>query len=87
MIDDLLELAEHLAQKDAKKPKQASLRRSASTACYAVFHALARMCADAFVGWSKPWNVYAPVYRSLEHGAAKKFFKCTQTLGDGTRVS
>jgi hypothetical protein len=39
--DDLLELAEHLARREAKRPKQTSLGGAISAAYYAVFHALA----------------------------------------------
>ena len=38
MYDDLIELAEFIAKRDAGRPKQASLRRAISTAYYAVFH-------------------------------------------------
>jgi hypothetical protein len=34
--DDLLEQAYHLANRESKKPKQASLRRAVSTAYYAL---------------------------------------------------
>ena len=34
--EDLLILAEHLAQLDARRPKQANLRRAVSSAYYAV---------------------------------------------------
>jgi len=37
---DLLEQAQHLLQREPKKPRQASLRRSTSTAYYALFHLL-----------------------------------------------
>jgi hypothetical protein len=37
---DLLEQARHLAFREPKRPKQASLRRSVSTAYYALFHLL-----------------------------------------------
>jgi uncharacterized protein (UPF0332 family) len=38
--EDLLEQAKHLARRDPKRPKQASLRRAISTAYYALFHLL-----------------------------------------------
>ncbi len=38
--DDLLEQAQHLAQREPKRPKQASLRRAISSAYYALFHLL-----------------------------------------------
>jgi hypothetical protein len=75
MHDDFLEIAGHLAQLEEGKPRQASLRRAVSSAYYALFHALAALCADELVGYSKPWNVYAPIYRTLDHGRAKDVFK------------
>ena len=39
---DLLEQAEHLAGREATRPKQASLRRAISAAYYSVFHLLIR---------------------------------------------
>src|SRR5260370_35449053 len=38
--DDLLEQALHLAKREPKRPRQASLRRAVSTAYYALFHLL-----------------------------------------------
>jgi uncharacterized protein (UPF0332 family) len=38
--NDLLEQAWHLAQREPKRPKQASLRRAISTGYYALFHLL-----------------------------------------------
>jgi hypothetical protein len=75
MHDDLLDIASQLAQLEQGKPRQTSLRRAVSSAYYALFHALARLCADNLVGISKPWDVYAPIYRSLDHGRAKEVFK------------
>lgn len=72
--DDLLELADHLARREAGRPKQISLRRAISTAYYAVFHALAHLCAKELVGWAKPWEAFTPIYRALDHSAAKKLF-------------
>jgi hypothetical protein len=40
---DLLEQADHLSRRETKRPRQASLRRSTSTAYYALFHLL---CVD-----------------------------------------
>ncbi len=74
IYDDLLELADHLARREIRRPKQASLRRAISTAYYAVFHALAYLCADELVGWNKPWEVFTPIYRALDHSAARKLF-------------
>jgi hypothetical protein len=38
--DDLLEQAQHLANRERKQPRQASLRRAISSAYYALFHLL-----------------------------------------------
>lgn len=44
--EDLLEQAKDLAGFEAKKPKQASLRRAVSASYYALFHLLVRACAQ-----------------------------------------
>jgi hypothetical protein len=73
VIDDLLEIADKLASQGGPgRPRQAYLRRSLSTTYYALFHALAKLCADELIGVTKansePW---VRVYRALEHGPAK----------------
>jgi len=75
MHDDLLELADHLARRESGRPKQVSLRRAIATAYYGVFHALALLCAESLVGWSNPWEAFTPIYRSLDHGNAKRLFE------------
>ncbi len=50
------------------RPRQASLRRAASTAYSALFQALCETCADSLVGWRKPWETFTPIFRALEHG-------------------
>lgn len=71
----LIESAKTLCQAGAgKKPKQANLRRAVSAAYYAVFHALAKTCADALVGASKarrPNKAWVEVYRGIDHGVVK----------------
>ena len=49
---DLLEQAEHLAGRERRRPRQASLRRSVSASYYAVFH----MLIDEAVGHMFPGN-------------------------------
>ena len=44
--NDLLEQAHHLANREPKRPKQASLRRAVSTAYYALFHLLTSEAAE-----------------------------------------
>lgn len=71
---DLLSTAKKLVDSGKKKPKQADLRRAVSTTYYALFHTLARCCADLLVGSSKSKRsneAWHQVYRALEHGLAK----------------
>ncbi|MBZ5607516.1 MAG: hypothetical protein LAP38_04610 [Acidobacteriia bacterium] len=62
---DLLEQARHLANREPKHPKEASLRRAVSTAYYALFHLLSTETA-------KNWKRAAErgkFARMLDHGA------------------
>ena len=65
---DLLEQAQHLARREPKRPKQASLRRSISTAYYALFHLL---IAEATLNWKRPAERNA-LGRLFDHGLMKK---------------
>ncbi len=72
--EDLLETANRLLspRRVRGRPKQADLRRAISTAYYAVFHALCRMCADSLTGkGKKSRNAWRQVYRAVEHGCTK----------------
>jgi uncharacterized protein (UPF0332 family) len=70
--DDLLQVAQALAQRQPREGKQAFLRRSISTSYYAVFHSLAQLCADQLIGASKRrQEAWRRTYRALEHGFAK----------------
>lgn len=71
---ELLDTATALARRSNKRPKQADLRRAQSTAYYAMFHCLARQCADNLIGGANAARsnpAWCQVYRALEHGAAK----------------
>ena len=67
LADDLLEQAPHLARRETKKPKQASLRRAVSTAYYALFHLL---IADAVRNWKRSGQ-RTTLARAFEHGRMK----------------
>ena len=77
--DDLIRIAEHLASGGVGggigRPVQAELRRAVSATYYALFHALARCCANMLVGVATPASrsqqAWTQVYRALEHGHAK----------------
>lgn len=56
----------------------AGRRRAVSTAYYAVFHALARLCADELLGSdsaARETEDYERVYRALEHKSMKAVFE------------
>ena len=66
--NDLLEQAWHLANREPKRPKQASLRRAVSAAYYALFHLLTTETA-------KNWKRAAErptLARMLDHGPMGK---------------
>jgi uncharacterized protein (UPF0332 family) len=77
MVERLLELAEELADRSGKS--LTLKRRAVSTAYYAVFHTLAKLCADELLGAGsdRRSEEYIRVYRSLEHGTLKTAFKTT----------
>jgi uncharacterized protein (UPF0332 family) len=62
--NDLREQARHLANREPKRPKQASLRRAVSTAYYALFHLLSMETAK---NWKRPAE-RSTVARMLDHG-------------------
>lgn len=72
---DLIRTAEELASSADSKPRQSNLRRSASTTYYALFHFLARGCADMLIGGAgavRSKSAWRQVYRSLDHSEARK---------------
>jgi hypothetical protein len=84
---DLLELAIELARRDPGRPKSVSLRRAVSTTYYALFHALASLCADQLVGASKSWAAYTRIYRAIDHGQARKtLIALQQVTGTGAAL-
>jgi hypothetical protein len=81
--NDLITTARRLAQANANRPRQADLRRAVSTAYCALFHVLARHCADLFIGLRGRRNepAWAHVYRALEHGFARNACQQVANLG------
>ena len=61
--NDLLEQARHLANREPKRPKQASLRRAVSAAYYTLFHLL---CIETARNWKRPAE-RGTLARMLEH--------------------
>ena len=76
LVYDLLEVSESLARTRGRTNlRKAAMRRSVSSAYYAVFHALCFVCASELIGWTQENDLVEPVYRLLVHGAAKKRLK------------
>lgn len=65
--EDLLEQAKHLANREKKRPRQASLRRAVSTAYYAFFHLLVH---EATLNWKRV-DQRAFLARFFDHGKMK----------------
>jgi hypothetical protein len=79
----LIVAARKLAGTGARRPRQADLKRAVSTAYYALFHALAKDAADLLVGVgrNRPAHAWSQVYRSLQHGDAKRACEAVRNLG------
>lgn len=73
MVDRLLQAAEQLLRTGSRSA--AYRRRSVSTAYYAVFHALAKLCAETLLVDAKHSDdAYAKIYRALDHGPLRNVF-------------
>ena len=66
--EDLLEQARHLAQRESKRPRQASLRRAVSTAYYALFHLL---ITETTKNWKRPAERFT-LARMFDHAFMAK---------------
>jgi uncharacterized protein (UPF0332 family) len=79
----LITTARRLARASPRRPRQSDLKRSVSTAYYALFHALAKDAADLLVGVGpgRADKAWVHVYRGLEHGFAKNASKEVPKLG------
>jgi uncharacterized protein (UPF0332 family) len=72
MVSRLLDAADLLIENG--RLSGAFRRRAVSTAYYAVFHALAKTCANTLLS-RKDIEDYTRVYRALDHGPLKNAFK------------
>lgn len=71
MHSDLLDQAKILASYDAKRPRQANLRRAISAAYYALYHLLVREGADRLAP-GQPARLRHQVRRAFNHANMKK---------------
>lgn len=69
---DLLEQAGHLARKEPKKPRQASLRRAVSTAYYALFHLLIAEATVLLLTKTKNKALRHALARAFRHNTMKR---------------
>jgi uncharacterized protein (UPF0332 family) len=83
MVSLLLEAADKLL---GERPRSSAFkRRAVSTAYYAVFHALATLCAETMLhSAGRATDEYARVYRALEHGPLKTAFGKEPLRSHGT---
>ena len=68
---DLLQQAAELLRKEAKRPRQASLRRAVSAAYYALFHLLTDEAAKLLVSGPQRAVLRQCLRRAFAHGAMK----------------
>jgi hypothetical protein len=70
---ELIAQANRLAQATQQRPRQVDMNRAVSTAYYALFHTLAKLCADSVVGTgaARSNKAWLQTYRALAHGFAK----------------
>ncbi len=82
MHTDLLEQAVKLAKLDAKRPRQANLRRAVSSVYYAVFHLLVDEACRVQIGAQHGQAPFRQVLgRAFAHGVMKEACK---SFGGGT---
>ena len=80
LADDLLEQAEHLAGREPRRPKQASLRRAISTAYYALFHLLVGEAVSRVVTGTELRHLVARAFGHTEMKKACQIFARGQLL-------
>ena len=71
---DLIVTARRTVGTGPGAPKRSDLCRAVSTTYYALFHCLARNCADTLVGRTRGYRsgpAWRQAYRALEHGHAR----------------
>jgi uncharacterized protein (UPF0332 family) len=79
---DLLEQAQHLAQRERNRPKQASLRRAVSTAYYSLFHLL----ISETVAYWRLENQRSTLARAFEHGKMKNASRRCDSTNAGVKA-
>ena len=79
--DHLLDQAKLIANR-GRRPRGTDLKRATSTVYYALFHAVAKECADSLAGsGSRLSPAWTRIYRALNHSKAKSEFKKISQAG------
>lgn len=69
---ELLEAARRRLARTGRRTRYVDIRRAISDGYYAMFHALAEMCADELIGATRrSTDAWLRVYRALDHTTAK----------------
>lgn len=84
--DELIRLARVLSADTDGRPRWVARNRAVSTAYYALFHALAELCGRELVGAWKPWPAFRHVYRSLDHGHARRVLDAARRDGNSSEA-
>jgi hypothetical protein len=83
----LLAVAHDLSRRTGRRPREAFMRRAVSTAYYAMFHALARLCADQLVGGIHAKTAaWARVRHALDHKLAKTILCSVEAAGLASEI-
>jgi hypothetical protein len=75
LTSDLLDQAKHLANREPKRPKQASLSRAVSTAYYALFHMLTDTATTTFLRGVSDASLRPVLKRAFTHSEMSKAAK------------
>ena len=81
--DDLMEQARHLVNRERRRPRQASLRRSVSAAYYALFHLLIDEAAKLILPDVASSGPRSQVGRTFGHAEMKKVSQAFATTSPG----
>ena len=86
---ELIAQANRLARATKQRPRQVDMNRAVSTAYYALFHTMARLCADTIAGTGKTRSTTAwqQTYRALAHGFAKNACAQVRTKGFSPEIT
>ena len=83
---DLLEQARHLASREPRRPRQASLRRAASAAYYALFHLLVEEASRLVISGTGLGHLRPKLARAFIHAEMKQVSRAFMMSGQGPKL-